>query len=150
MFAFQCNLSFCWRAFFPAPSLRGLLFYNVIFPNITSVSPVHDYRLLFCKAWPPSRRRVVPDDLPHLFLVQCAVLLVQVVRVRLGRRLWIDLIQQHLYPQENLLDRYGRLPTFFFVQDTETDGAGGIYVGMEQRRDEFACDKPSASTLDIV
>jgi hypothetical protein len=43
-------------------------------------------------------------------------------------------------PKANLFDRYRRLPSFLFVKDGKTDSAGGVHVGMEERRIEFACN----------
>lgn len=84
------------------------------------------------------RRRVVPDDPLDLALVCCAVLPVQVVRIGLGRRVWIWVIQQVLHAKQDLLDGDGRLPALLLVQDGQADCAGGVDVRVEERRDEFA------------
>jgi hypothetical protein len=56
----------------------------------------------------------------------------------LRRRIRVDLVQQHLNAQQNLLDRDRGLPAFFFVQNAEADGAGGVDVWVEERRRELA------------
>lgn len=38
-----------------------------------------------------------------------------------------------------MLDGDRRLPCLFFVQNGEANGTGRVDIGVEQRRDEFAC-----------
>jgi hypothetical protein len=83
-------------------------------------------------------RRILLDDVLDLLLVGRPILLEQVERISLRRRLRVRLVEQRLYAQQNLLDRNRRLPAFFFVEDGQTDGAGGVDVGVEQRGNEFA------------
>lgn len=84
------------------------------------------------------RRRIVLDDRLDLLLICDPVLLEQVVGLCLCGTLRVDLIQQELNSQQNLLDGDGGLPSLFFVEDAETDGAGRVDVGVEERWREFA------------
>lgn len=45
--------------------------------------------------------------------------------------------------EEDLLDGDGGLPGFLFVEDRQTDGAGGVDVRVEKRRGEFAWSRVS-------
>jgi len=83
-----------------------------------------------------SRRLIVPDHLLDLLLVRLGILLEQRVRIRLRRTVWIWLVQQRLHTEKDVLQRDRGLPAFVLVQNAETDGAGGIDIGMEQRRRE--------------
>lgn len=83
-------------------------------------------------------RRVLPDNLLHSSFVRRAILLEEIVCVGLCRGFGVGIIKQILDTQQNLLNGDCRLPGFFFVQDRETDSAGGVDVGVEERRDEFA------------
>lgn len=85
-----------------------------------------------------SRGGVVSDDLSYLLLVGGAVLFEEVVGICLSRRLGVGLIEETLDAEENFLDRDCRLPRLLFVQDVQTDGAGGIDVWVEERGCEFA------------
>jgi hypothetical protein len=72
---------------------------------------------------PSSGRSILPHNLPHSLFIRGAVLLEQIIRVRLRRALWVHLVQQHLDPEQDLFDRDGGFPAFFFVQDAQADGA---------------------------
>jgi len=104
---------------------------------------IHNVELHLCA--PSLRRRVLLDDIAHLPLVRRAVFLELVERVGLCGRVWVRLVEQRLDAEENLLDGYGGLPAFFFVEDAEADGAGGVDVGVEEWGDEFACCRSSVS-----
>lgn len=83
--------------------------------------------------------RVVLDNLLDLLLVRGAVLLEQVERVGLGGRLRVRLVEQRLDAEQDLLDGDGRAPALLLVQDRQADGARGVDVWVEERRDELAC-----------
>ena len=83
-------------------------------------------------------RRVLLNYGAHLLIIRCAVLLEEVESVCLRRRLRVWLVEQRLDTQQDLLDCDSRLPAFLLVEDREADGAGGVDVGVEERRDEFA------------
>ena len=85
-----------------------------------------------------SRRRILPNNPPNLLLIRRAILLIKIIRIRLRRTLGIDFIQQHLNPQQNLLDRDGGFPAFLFVEDRQADCAAGVDVWVEEGGDEFA------------
>lgn len=84
-------------------------------------------------------RRVLLDHGAHLLVVRRAVLLEKVESVCLRRRLRVWLVEQRLDTQQDLLDCDSRLPAFLLVENGEANGAGGVDVGVEERRDEFAC-----------
>lgn len=71
--------------------------------------------------------------------VFCLVVHEQVVRVALGRRIRIRFVQQVLDACQNLLHGNRRTPTFLFVQDTQANRPRWVHVGVEQRRNKFAC-----------
>jgi len=73
-----------------------------------------------------------------LSFVRCPILLEQVVCIRLGWRFGIGIIEQVLNADEDLPDGDCWLPTFFFVQDRETDCARRVDIWMEKRGREFA------------
>ena len=78
-------------------------------------------------------------DSLYFLVVSLSVLLEQVIRVSLRRRLGIWVVEQILNTDENLFDGNGGFPAFFLIKDRKTHGAGRIDVGMEQWRNEFAC-----------
>lgn len=90
---------------------------------------------------PPStlRRRIIPNNSLDFPLICRTVLLEQIECLGLRRRVWVGVVQQVLDPEQDLLDCDGGLPAFFFVEDREADGAGGVDVGVEEGGDEFAC-----------
>ena len=75
----------------------------------------------------------------HSALVCRPVLLEQIVGVGLRGRLGIGFIEQILDTEKDLLDGDRGSPCLLLVQDRETDGAGGVDVGVEQRWRELAC-----------
>ena len=85
-----------------------------------------------------SRSRVIPDDLLDLLVVGSAILAEEVVGFSLSGRLGVGLVQQRLNAEKNLLDGDSGLPGLFLVEDREADGAGGVDVGMEERRNKLA------------
>lgn len=85
-----------------------------------------------------SRSRVIPDDLLDLLVVGSAILAEEVVGFSLSGRLGVGLVQQRLNAEKNLLDGDSGLPAFLFVENGEADGAGGVDVGMEERRNKLA------------
>lgn len=84
------------------------------------------------------KSRILTDNLFHTSFIGRAVLFEEIVCIGLGGRFRVRVVQQILDTEEDLLDRDGRFPGFFFVQDRETDGAGGVHVRVKERRDEFA------------
>lgn len=78
-------------------------------------------------------------NLSYLLLIGGAIFLVQVIRLRLSRRLRIRIIQKILDSQQDLLDRDCGLPRLLLVQNRKANCARWIDVGMEKWRDEFAC-----------
>lgn len=84
------------------------------------------------------RRGVLPDDPLHALLVFGAVLPEQVIGVGLRGRLGVGLVQEVLDSEQEFPDGDGRLPRLVLVEDREADGARGVYVRVEERRDEFA------------
>lgn len=91
-----------------------------------------------CSQSPGSRRRILLDDRPDLPIVSRAVLLEEIVRVRLRGRLRVRLVEQRLDAQQYLFDCDCRLPALLFVQDGEADGARGVDVWVKERWNEFA------------
>jgi hypothetical protein len=87
----------------------------------------------------PLRRRILLDDVAHLLLVRRSVLLEEVERISLRRRVRVRLVEQRLDAEQDLLDRYRRLPALLLVQDAEADGARGVDIRVEEGRGEFAC-----------
>lgn len=85
-----------------------------------------------------SRSRVIPDDLLDLLVVGSAILAEEVVGFSLSGRLGVGLVQQRLNAEKNLLDGDSGLPAFLFVENGKADGAGGVDVGMEERRNKLA------------
>lgn len=83
-------------------------------------------------------RRIIAHCPLDPFLVLVPVLLEQVVGLGLGGRLRVWVVQQVLHAQQDLLDGNGGLPPLLLVQDRETDRAGRVDVGVEERRDELA------------
>ena len=77
--------------------------------------------------------------MPDLLLVGNSILLKEVVSLGLGWRFWIWFVEKRLNAEQNLLDGDGRLPSFFLVQDRQTDRARRVDVRMEKRWNEFAC-----------
>jgi hypothetical protein len=73
-----------------------------------------------------------------LLFVRRAILLEQVECVRLRRRLWVRFVEERLDTEEDLLDGDSGSPAFFFVEDRQADGAGRVYVWVEQRGYKFA------------
>jgi hypothetical protein len=59
------------------------------------------------------------------------VFLEQVEGIGLRWRLWVGLVEKRLDAEEDLLDVYRRLPAFFFVEDTEADGARWVDIWMK-------------------
>ena len=88
---------------------------------------------------PSSWSGILLDHTLHLSLVSGPILLVEVVGVRLGGRVWIGVVEQVLHAQKDLSDRDGRFPAVLFVEDGEADGAGRVDVRMKQWRRELAC-----------
>jgi hypothetical protein len=67
----------------------------------------------------------------HLFDVLFTVVFVQRERLLLSRALDIGFVlQQLLYPQQNLFDCDVWFPIFLFVQNRETNSARGVDVGV--------------------
>ena len=91
----------------------------------------------------PSRSGVVAHHLLHLLLVRLDILLEEVIRLRLGGRLRVRVVEEVLDAEQDLLDRDGGLPALVLVQYAEADGAGGVDVRVEERRDELACTRMS-------
>lgn len=79
-----------------------------------------------------------PDNVLDLLDVCRPVLLEHVKGLGLGRRIGVGVIEEVLDAQKDLLDGDGGLPGLVLVQDAETHGAGGVYVGVEKRRHELA------------
>lgn len=92
-----------------------------------------------CREEETLRRRILANYAPDALFVLDLVFLEQIVGVGLGGRLGVGVVEQVLDAQKNLLDRDGRLPGLFLVENRQADGARGVDVGMEQRRDKFAC-----------
>ena len=86
------------------------------------------------------RRRVVLDNLLDLALIRSLVLLKEVERVSLSGTVRVGLVEQRLYTEQDLFDVNSGLPTFLFVEDRQTDGAGWIDVRVKERRDKLACN----------
>jgi hypothetical protein len=76
-------------------------------------------------------RGILLHDVLDLLLVCRPVLLKEVERIGLRGGLGVRLVEQRLYAEEDLLDRDRGLPAFFFVEDGQADGAGGVDVGVE-------------------
>ena len=77
------------------------------------------------------RRGILAHNLLDAPLVLHAVPLEHVVRLGLGGRLRVGVVEQVLDAQEDLLDRDGRLPRLLLVQDRKADGAGRVDVWVE-------------------
>lgn len=85
------------------------------------------------------RRLVLLDDLPNPLLILRTISLIHIVRLSLSGRFGVGVIEKILDAEKDLFDGNGGLPCLFLVQDGQTDGAGRVDVGVEERRDEFAC-----------
>lgn len=72
-------------------------------------------------------------------LVSGLVLLEEIVCVSLGRGFGVWGIEEFLNAEEDLFDGDGGFPAFFLVENRETDRAGGVDIGVEEGRCEFAC-----------
>lgn len=81
--------------------------------------------------------RILPNDALDPLLVFYFIPLEEVVRLGLRGRLGVGIVEQILYAQKDLLDGNGRFPGLVFVEDRKADGAGGVDIRMEQRRNEF-------------
>lgn len=81
---------------------------------------------------------MVSYDLLNLSIIARAVLLEQVVGVGLSWRLGIGVVKKVLDTEQDLLDGDSWFPALLFVQDGQADCAGGVDVGVEEGRDEFA------------
>lgn len=81
---------------------------------------------------------MVSYDLLNLSIIARAVLLEQVVGVGLSWRLGVGVVKKVLDTEQDLLDGDSWFPALLFVQDGQADCAGGVDVGVEERRDEFA------------
>lgn len=92
---------------------------------------------------------ILADDTLDSFLILHLVSLEQVVRLGLGGRLGIGVVQKILDAQEDLLDSDSRLPSLVFVEDRQADGTGWVDIRMEQRRDEFAYKTRDLATCDV-
>jgi hypothetical protein len=112
------------------------LFVAILSPSAAARCPAR--RLLGC--W------VLANDAAHSLLVLDSVSLEQIIRLSLSRRLRVRVVEQVLDTQQNLLHRDGRLPSLILVQNRKTDRARGVDVGMEQRRDEFTCERYKSAT----
>lgn len=89
----------------------------------------------------PSWRRILPDNPAHALLVFVSVLLIQIVRVGLGGRVRVGVVEQILDAQQDLLDSDGGPPGLLLVQDRQANGAARVDVGVKQRRLELACER---------
>lgn len=83
------------------------------------------WRLHFSRSW------VLADDLLDLGLVCLTVLLEEIVCVGLSWGLWVWVVEEILDTEENLFYGDRGLPAFFFVEDRETNGTGGVDVGVK-------------------
>lgn len=113
------------------------------------VAPYHPLASSSPPPPPSSRRRILANNLLDPPLVLRAVSLEHVVRLGLGGGLRVGVVEEVLDAEEDLLDRDGRLPRLFLVQDREAHRAGRVDVGVEERRHELACkrerEKPHVS-----
>lgn len=85
-----------------------------------------------------SRRWIVLDDGAHALLISLAILLEQLVRISLGGRVDIGLVEQLLDAEQDLLDGNRRLPALLFIEDGQAHGAGWVDIWVEERRRELA------------
>ena len=76
-----------------------------------SASRSYRYTLQIYRLW----RKIVLDDLSYFPLVRLLVFLEQIVGVCLRGRIRVHLVQQHLDPEQNLLDRDRWFPCLIFV-----------------------------------
>lgn len=66
---------------------------------------------------------VVADQTANPLLVLGAILLKQVVRLCLGRRLGVRVVEEVLDAQQDLLDGDGGLPCLLLVENRQANGA---------------------------
>lgn len=65
----------------------------------------------------------------------------------MGGRIGVGGIEEFLNAEEDLLNGDGGFPAFFFVEDRETDGSGGVDIGVEEGWCEFACSLVSSRPI---
>jgi hypothetical protein len=78
------------------------------------------------------------DNLLNLPLISRPILLEQIIRIRLRGAVRVRIVQQSLYPQQNLLYGNRRFPSLLFIQDTQTHCPTRVHVGVEKGGREFA------------
>lgn len=122
----------------PTPTLNKAV--NIMIKSSPPHPPSRPLTPLPPKPPPPPtlRRRIIPHHLLDPPLIRGAILLEQIIRIRLRGTLRIHLIEQHLDADQNLLDRDRGPPPLLFVENGEADGPRRVDVGVEERRDEFA------------
>ena len=94
----------------------------------------------------------------HPLLVVGSVLAEAGVSLSLSRILDVGIVEKVLDAEEDLLDGDGRPPVLVLVEDGEADRAGGVHVGVEQRRhelhlkgfDSFQISSTSDSRFQII
>ena len=106
--------------------------------TITLQAYPYPYPYFRTHGYPILRRGVLLDEAPDLLLVGLLVLFEEVEGVGLRGGLGVWLVEERLDTQEDFFNVYRGLPAFFFVEDGEADGAGGVDVGVEERGCEFA------------
>lgn len=82
---------------------------------------------------------ILPHDALDPTFILLTIFLEEIVRLSLGWRLGVGVVEQVLNAKQDLLHRDGRLPCLFFVEDRETDRARWVDIGVEERGDKFAC-----------
>lgn len=104
---------------------KAIQFYGLLFLNEFVDSSI-------------SRSWVLSNDSTHSLFVLDSVSLKQVICFSLRRRLGVGVVEQILDTQHDLLHGNRGLPGFFLVENRQTDGARGIYVGMKERWNKLA------------
>ena len=62
----------------------------------------------------------------------------ELIGLGLGRTIGVGLVEQVLDANEHLFYGDGRAPVLLLVENTETDGARGVHVRVEERRHKLA------------
>lgn len=107
-------------------------------PSYSSI-PIAACACIHSFSGPRSRlARQLPGILAYLSFIRRSILFVHGIRVCVGRRGRVWVVEEGLDADEDFLDGDGRAPAFIFVEDGEADGPGWVYVWMEEWGDEFA------------
>ena len=120
----RCCCSFRWTTLVKWIVWRGLL----LLPSLQQID-------ILVVGW---LGRIFARFLSNSCHVAGFVMNKQLIGFGLRGRIRVGFIQQVLNPNQNLLNGNGRSPSFFFVQNGQTNGTGRIHIGVKEGRHEFA------------